>query len=371
MKKILIFSREFPPFVGGAGTVAFEYARTLGDIFEVTVLTESIQEDKNEKKDIFSNLKVKKMEPFFFLPGVLKFCRFNDFNAFDLIILNDSSSIFYAGVFFSKKLLSKCVCIYHGSEPENIYENPSRLRKLINYKGFFNRASRLSKKNFTVSQYMKGKMETVGEMSGIDFDVLYTPVTNNQYKVKKSLTAEHKMLFDVLVNKKIFITASRMVERKGHKHLLFAFENILSKGVDNWHWIVVGDGPYLEEFKGIVNSSQINKNVSFLGSVERDYLSLLYSKSYCMALLSDYKESFGLVYIEANLQGIPAVGFNRYGAIEAINNNYSGFLVDDPNQFSDLVINDKFKDLKVSNIKDHANRFDSIQLINKIKELTN
>lgn len=370
MKKVLIFSREFPPFVGGAGTVAFEYARTLGDLFEVTVLTESIQ-GRNNIRDGFDNFKIEEMKSSFCLPGVLKFYRFRQFYDFDLIILNDSSSIFYAGVFFSKKLLSRCVCIYHGSEPENIYENPSRVRKMINYKGFFSRASKLSKNNFTVSQYMKTKMESVFELSGVDFDVLYTPLTIDKYKVKKSLTAEHKRLFELLIKKKIYITASRIVEKKGHNHLLSAFENVLSKGVDDWHWIIVGDGPYLDEFKGIVKSSKVNKSVSFLGAVERDYLSLLYSKSYCMALLSDYKESFGLVYIEANLQGIPVVGFNRYGAIEAISNNHSGFLVDNPNQFSDLVINDKFKELKVSNIKAHANLFDSNKFIDKIIELTN
>ena len=120
MKKILIFSHEFPPFGGGAGVVAKHYAKKLSDEGnEITVLTKQIENiDLNVKYKIRLVKNLKKI-------WILAYIKAVDFDEYDQIILNDHSSVYFAGLFFSQNQLSNSVAFLHGSEPENIFEKPN------------------------------------------------------------------------------------------------------------------------------------------------------------------------------------------------------------------------------------------------------
>lgn len=366
MKKILIMSREYPPFIGGAGTVAYEYARALSKAHDVTVLTEHRGEPV---KSSFGKYKIVTVSPTYFMPSVLMFRQFEHYNKYDLIILNDSSSIFFAGVFFSKNLLKKSISIFHGSEPENIYFNSTPLRKLIRYSYFYTRAVKFSKTRFAVSNYMKDKIKSVQCLSNLDVNVQYTPLEDCGLNSICEIDDEHIKIFNRNSNRTIYITASRVVQGKGYDNVFRAFEDAFEKGACDWHWLIVGDGEYLEKLKDVVSNSIIRNNVDFLGKVDRDYLAKLYYHSDAMVMLSDFKESFGLVFIEANMVGTPAIGFRRYGALEAIDDTVSGYLIDRSEDFSDIVINDRCRELAKTEILKHARKFTDATVIERINEL--
>ncbi|OLQ89954.1 hypothetical protein BIY21_14075 [Vibrio ponticus] len=365
-KKILIFSREFPPFVGGAGSAAFEYAKLLSNEanIHVTVLTEYIEGIEGKCSFKFD---IKRMPSSKFLPGVLRFIKFKEFINYDLIILNDSSSIFFAGLFFSKKLLSKCICFFHGSEPERIYMSPNVFRRVIGYEKFYSRAINHCIKRVAVSKYMRKKMLTVDKLSGLVIDVDYTPIGN--VDSVNEVDVDTKFIFNKIKNKRIYITASRLVRGKGHERVLNSLIELKKLGCLNWHWLVVGDGEYLNEFRTLVEESEVSRFVTFLGKVDRSCLNAIYSKSSCMILLSEFKESFGLVYLEANLAGIPSIGFNRYGAKEAIVNGQTGFLVNNENELVRILLEERYVYLSKHDMYGYAKSFDGSQFINKVREL--
>ncbi|MBD3843870.1 MAG: glycogen/starch synthase, partial [Campylobacterales bacterium] len=138
--KILIFSHEFPPQVGGAGVVAEQNARALSkNGYDVTVLTR--EQKVLKQSNGYKIITVKSYNKLWFL--VYKDSI--DFDSFDLIFLNDPASIYVAGLFFDKKLLSKSLVFLQGTEPETIYLNPKLTMKLSFFKYFYTKALYKSK----------------------------------------------------------------------------------------------------------------------------------------------------------------------------------------------------------------------------------
>ncbi|MBD3842802.1 MAG: glycogen/starch synthase, partial [Campylobacterales bacterium] len=113
MKKILIFSHEFPPDIGGAGVVAEQNARALSkNGYSVTVLTKEQKVIKQSKE--YRIIPVKSFGKLWFI----MYRNSVDFDSFDLIFLNDPASVYVAGLFFNKKLLLKSIVFLQGTEPE-------------------------------------------------------------------------------------------------------------------------------------------------------------------------------------------------------------------------------------------------------------
>jgi len=73
--------------------------------------------------------------------------------------------------------------------------------------------------------------------------------------------------------------------------------------------------------------------------------------------LSNFDESFGLVYLEAQSCGCPVIGRNNAGAKEAINNEKSGFLTNSQEDVLDILKNKKYLDLNHDEIVGFANQF--------------
>ena len=131
-KQILIFSHEFPPFGGGAGIVAKFYANKLADEgAKVTVLTRKI--DNLDYHVQYTIKAVKTLPKLWFM----SYINAVNFSSYDRIILNDISSIYCAGIFFTRQQLAKSVVFLHGDEPESIFENPNILRKITRFKFFY------------------------------------------------------------------------------------------------------------------------------------------------------------------------------------------------------------------------------------------
>jgi phosphatidylinositol alpha-1,6-mannosyltransferase len=95
---------------------------------------------------------------------------------------------------------------------------------------------------------------------------------------------------------------------------------------------VVGDGPLRPELELLSKRLGIADRVRFLGRVEEDELVSQLAGSDLFVLVSSNSsssfEGFGLVYLEANAVGTPVLAANVGGAVEAIEDGVSGYLVD-------------------------------------------
>jgi len=98
---------------------------------------------------------------------------------------------------------------------------------------------------------------------------------------------------------------------------------------------VVGDGPDRDRLERIATCLGIDARVQFAGEVDDERLRLLYTTAGVFALPGRVRlqpapegEGFGLVFLEAAAAGLPVVAGRAGGAVDAVVDLHTGFLVD-------------------------------------------
>jgi len=134
-----------------------------------------------------------------------------------------------------------------------------------------------------------------------------------------------------LEGKKVIVTVSRLVERKGQDKVIEAMPDILAQ-VPNAVYLLVGDGPDRERLEEIARRVGVQDRVIFTGGVPFDEVPPFYSASDVFAMPNrempgDF-EGFGIVFLEANARRIPVIGGRSGGAQNAVAHGESGYLVD-------------------------------------------
>jgi len=332
MKNILIFSHEFPPQAGGAGVVAQEYAKSLSSAgHNVTVLTKKRENlDHSTEYEIVA---IKTRQKLWFL----SYFEALNFNEFDLILLNDPASVFFAGLFFTKEQLGKSLVFLHGSEPELIFEKPTLAKRLCFFRLFYTSALRDCKEILAVSHFMKDKFITRSKLkklapkvkvvySTVDRDIFYYE-PDEAFRTNQNLS-EHA---------KILLSVSRLIEGKGYFDKLKIFRELLSRSDEDWHWIIIGDGNYRITLEGLIESADLSDRIHLVGSMPRNELRAFYSNVDFFWLLSNLDESFGLVYLEAQECHCPVIARNRAGAVEAVRHGESGYLINSSEECIDIL----------------------------------
>ncbi|SNY15313.1 Glycosyltransferase involved in cell wall bisynthesis [Orenia metallireducens] len=329
MKKVLIISHEFPPETGGAGSYAFDIANGLGkkEQFDITVVTK-----KNKYRSLKNiNFSIKSIKTY---PKIGFWNLWREVNKLNLeeynrIILNDIGAGQVGAFFLNDAIKEKAVCVLHGSEPEVIYGGKNKILKLINYSALY---TKLLKKCFgiiAVSEDMKKKFIEFSNLTSIEkrIFVIRNGIDVNQFCPSK---VDLYNRYKIPKNNKLILTVSRITKLKGYDNKLSILEKLRDR-FPHFTWIIVGDGDYLNDFKEKVRESSLSNQVIFVGKIRRDLLKEYYSSVDLFFLLSEYRESFGLVYLEANACGCPVIG-NKYGGVkEVIINGVNGYCVNNLN----------------------------------------
>lgn len=335
--KILFISHEYPPFGGGAGVVAQDLCRNLARWYDITLLTKSYKNRAQESFNIVNVRVLPKLWIFSYLIALLKI----RLDSYDCIILNDIGAALSAGVYLSRTQLKRTILIMHGSEPENLYSQPRTFFKVFRFDLIYNRIIRNVSHIVAVSDYMKAKAkEAIPSLrycsnmkviaNGVDQSIFYRiPVIARE-------------LLGVDKQSKVVISVSRIDSKKGYSRLYRILKPMLEKN-PGFYWWVVGDGPYLSTLKARAALDNLEKRIIFRGYVPRDQLKLYYSAADLFILLSDYDESFGLVYLEANLAGCPVIGNMKAGVAEVIKESVNGFAL--PVFASDTEVRAKIEEI--------------------------
>lgn len=351
MKKILIFSHEFPPDVGGAGVVAKQNADALSHLgYNVTVLTRRQEFCLNSNK--YQILYVKCTGKLWFL----SYKNSVNFESYDIIFLNDPASIYVAGLFFDKKTLSKSLVFLQGTEPESIYIKPKLSMKLSFFKYFYTKALYNCKSIIAISNFMKEKFIEQTKLTDLSKKIIvnYAGIDTNLFYQEKD--EKLRIQNNINASQQILLSVSRVVKQKGYFDMADIFKELILQD-ENYIWIIVGDGSDLESLKIYIKDLALEKFVIFEGSKTREELRNYYSNADVFWLLSKFDESFGLVYLEAQACGCPAIGRNNAGVKEAINDGKSGFLINNENEILDILSSKKYLKLKQEDILGFASKF--------------
>lgn len=138
----------------------------------------------------------------------------------------------------------------------------------------------------------------------------------------------------------VVLTVARLVPRKGHRVAIKAFSKVCNE-VPNAHYLIVGTGPEESKLRQLVSDSGLSERVTFAGYVAAERLPDIYNLGDIMVMPNRQErdgdvEGFGIVFLEANAAGKPVIGGRSGGAIEAIAEGKTGYLVN-PDSSSELA----------------------------------
>jgi len=190
---------------------------------------------------------------------------------------------------------------------------------------------RRSDKVIANSQYTKSKLVELGIS---ELQIVIIPPGLNVSKLNGS-TGLHEDIRDKydLDGKKVMITVSRLVERKGHDVTLKAMSQVIER-IPDLKYVICGDGPYKEQLERLVRQYGLDSVVVFTGRTTDHELHQLYECSDLFIMPSrDIKEKgdvegFGIVFLEANYYRLPVIAGNSGGIPDAVKDEVTGYLVD-------------------------------------------
>ena len=134
--------------------------------------------------------------------------------------------------------------------------------------------------------------------------------------------------------KKAFLTVARVSERKGHDLVIKSLPEILNNHSDLLY-LIVGKGPDRERLENLARELGVSDAVKFCGFVPDADLPDYYRMCDVYTMpnrevfdSTDSIEGFGISFVEASACGKPVIGGKSGGAVEAVAEGYSGYLVD-------------------------------------------
>lgn len=178
-----------------------------------------------------------------------------------------------------------------------------------------------------ISRFVKDEIEAVGVSP--DRTVIARPGVTANNPFRSTAVPEG------VEERRVVLTVGRLVERKGFDRVIEAMPRI-RQHVPDALLAVVGDGPDRSRLEDLVASVGMESHVRFEGRVSEKEKAMWYELAEVFVMpnrrLSDGDvEGFGIVFLEASANGLPVVGGRSGGAVEAIVDRKTGFLVD-PNR---------------------------------------
>lgn len=326
--KILLATNDFPPKVGGIQTYCYELAKNLTSLGEeVIVLAPGVEGNLEfDKKQNFKTIRIKKkISLYFAFFSILRRERIEK-----ILVAHRAN---YARLASWADLLWKIpydIIVYGGEillsgRKRSIQKNFERAKKVI-----------------TISNFTKEKLIEIG-IPEKKILVIHPGVVPSKFNPKLDPSPIKKKYN--LKGKKVILTVSHLVKRKGHQNVLKALPQVLKK-VPNLVYLIVGKGEEGEALRGMVRDLKLEEKVIFAGEVKEEEIPLCYAvcevfiiPSYEIKEKGDV-EGFGIAYLEANACGKPVIGGRSGGVPDAIIDGETGLLVDsfDINQIADALV---------------------------------
>ncbi len=310
--RILYITRKFPPSIGGMQTQSRQFY-------------DSIAADNKVYLIAWGHLQL--FLPFFMAYAFIRSVLILVTNKVDVIQLGDlvlSGLGFLLKTLFNKPVLS----VSHGRD--SAYSG-------ILYDILVLRPAKTLDRVICVSNYIKEKLIA----RGIPKDKLM--VIPNGIDVKDGL--KNRLDKDiarraieanfglVLMNKKIILSVSRLVPKKGIKEFIEEGMCRINEKNKDMLFLIAGDGPQASEIDSAIRRSGFSEKAHRLGYVEHDssIYNALFAASDVFVMpnikVKDDAEGFGLVVLEAGMNELPVVAYEVDGIAEALHSNKNGILV--------------------------------------------
>jgi len=325
---------------GGAQKYVLELAKYFAKDNEIHVAFGEIKNKDQKFLNSFKHLNIKTI-PIPYLVRKVDFAK-------DYLALIEILKIYNAGKYNLVHLNSSKVSLL-GSLAAKMYATNimnTSLRIIYTAHGFvFNEPiSKFKKKLYKFSEKISTSLEnviiTVSEadrQSALDNKIGYEKklitihngidIDNTNFYDRD--TALKKLGLDK--HKKYFGTIASFYKTKGYEYLIEAVK-ILSEAksslLDTYQWILIGDGPELENIKQLISSNNLNKYFKLLGSKDNAYK---YLQAFEAFILPSVKEGLPYTILEAGLAKIPVIATKVGGVVEILEDKKTGLLISPAN----------------------------------------
>jgi len=161
--------------------------------------------------------------------------------------------------------------------------------------------------------------------SGVEED-FFQNSDRNQVRKKFGISEDETLLF----------SNSRLTEEK---NVEFLFRSVIKNLKNNpkIKFLIIGDGYLLPKLKNLVGTENLSDRIIFAGLVPYETIKNFYAAADIFVYAST-SETQGMILTEAMYAGLPIVAVDATGSKDLMENNVSGFLVDeDEMQFSSFV----------------------------------
>lgn len=264
--------------------------------------------------------------PFFYIPGL-----FRGFNSFFLVFSIIISIVPFIKLIQAKTVLAswafpdglacawlKFICKYRlyiqclGSDI-NVHSK-SWFRKKLLKKSFD-----LSDGIVTVSKALQREVEKINVE--VNVKTIYNGVNFNKFAPAIKKFDETSLVF-----------IGNIIKTKGVYELISAV-NLMIKSGSDFHLHLIGNGPEIENIKKIINTNDLQQNVTVHGTVNHHEVVDLLQKCHAL-ILPSYQEGVPNVIMEALACGVPVVA-TKVGGIPEVVNKDNGVLI---NHYDDVEI---------------------------------
>lgn len=304
MKRVLVFSIAYYPFVGGAEIAVGEISSRLSD-FEFDLITENLNGTERSEERI-GNVTVHRVgngasawqKALFPLRAYFKARKLHKAKRFDIawaIMANWSAVAACIFSFFNRRV-RYVLTLQEGDPPEEIKRRVRPFGFL--FRLLFSRADKVQAISSFLASFGKemGAKDVVVVPNGVDFGKFSAPAPAERLAEARELIG--KKNGDVYL-----VTASRLVPKNGVGDIISA----LSYLPENVKLLVIGEGRLDAELKRQARESGNGSRVVFWGSLGHDDLPV-YLKACDIFVRPSLSEGFGNSFIEAMAAGIPVIG---------------------------------------------------------------
>jgi phosphatidylinositol alpha-1,6-mannosyltransferase len=138
------------------------------------------------------------------------------------------------------------------------------------------------------------------------------------------------------VDRPVIVCVSRLMARKGQDELIRALPEV-HRTSPRASLIIVGEGPYRKDLDSLIKKLRLEEFVHLTGKVSQTDLSKWYAAGDIFAMPCRTRvggwdvEGLGIVFLEGSATGLPVIVGDSGGAIDAVLDGETGFLVDGNN----------------------------------------
>jgi phosphatidylinositol alpha-1,6-mannosyltransferase len=335
LMRLLVFTTQFPPDVGGVEMMTWQLSRHLQSKgVQVTVLAPSVPDC--EVFDSAESLRIARYslsDPRTILAKFAQKKRLVDTlrhtlreSAADSILCTGWDPCGYVTSIASATSPVPYFLIAHGMELMQLPAAfPARFAKRWMRARTLNRAKRI----FAVSQFTKDRVVGLG-VEPDRVRVIPNGVDTNGHAPSSR-------------QRNVIATVARLVPRKGHATMLRAMPNLL-KSIPELVYKIVGTGPELSRLQSLANELSLNGHVQFCGQVSDIERSRILDECSVFvfptsATSTDF-EGLGIAVLEAMAKGAPAVVTRAGGVPELVEHGHTGLIVepDDPAALNRAIV---------------------------------